>query len=180
MVPLTLIRITYCVCRQAERSIDYAIRMHDGLAQLRSYYKGERKDFLIEVLQSIDCGNCAKTTASSPSFSLFFSLIRICLSPVSTAMGWRCYSHAEIIWLISSLDEFHGLLQANDSRSIDELIRLRMRLYACQRILERGVILKGGLSSLGRRTEYLGQSDYLEFASISILLTRAKGRGLNS
>lgn len=164
------IRLIYCVCRQAERSVDYTLQTDDGLSALRSYYEDTRLNMVERTIESLSLADSIKRKPIIFSF-IANGFIQSILWPFGFFMGWRWFSTEEVIWLNSSLKEFKSMLLAKTPPTIDERIRLRRLLYACQLKLARRSFMGRQLNALGIRTEHLGQNYYRNFESIAELLS---------
>lgn len=161
----------YCICRQGERSIDFALRSDKGLSQLRSYYRGERLQLLNQVLYDIGVSHNAGPIHRAVSMTILEKTTRVLLLPIGLFAGWRWFSKYDLICACSDLTLFRDILQTDCSVTNDELVRLRMCLYSCQLNLKSMTLMGRQLETLGLLTEHFGQSDWSVFKRIDELLT---------
>ncbi|MCK5803823.1 MAG: hypothetical protein KAI66_13365 [Lentisphaeria bacterium] len=170
-IPVQLLKLLYCVCRQAERSIDFAIQSDQGLERLRAYYEGGRLLLLQEAMTAI-AGDAGDSRAESRPTTSLARLFRLVLLPPGLLLGWRWFSRRELHRLLSTLVLFHSVVRDSPPPTRDELIELRMSLHSRQVNLRSATLIANRLEALAQRTEHFGQNDRMEFMPIDHLLMR--------
>jgi hypothetical protein len=130
----------YCWCRQAERSIDFALT--GGSAQwtrFREYYDARKRDGMLSALEELRAFGVhlleppAHDKVAYLSFWSFFPyLFRRMLNPFKTA--WS-FSKDELAFIYAVLDTVLRTLASSARPDQEFLIQLRLRLYDCQWII---------------------------------------------
>jgi hypothetical protein len=155
----------YCFCRQAERSLDFALGSDEQWRRLREYYDPQKREQLSSIFRVLtrlgaDCRNVpARTSVVRVSFlaPFLFLLHRI-------ANVWKSawsFSLAEISFVFASLTKFASLLSVEKPATHNELIELRMDLSTCEWII---ACRTCGLPELRQadHVEHFCQSNYIE------------------
>lgn len=152
------IRLIYCVCRQAERSIDFAIRTDDAVASLQKFYSTDRKRHINSAISEI-----------SDTLLLGGGKISRIHRLLGLWAGWRWVPAGDLKRLRLALTKLLGVIQDGAIGGKPEMINLRMELYEGQRHFERMPFLGKSLKKSGAQTEHFGQNDFQKFQNIEKL-----------
>lgn len=161
------ILLIYCVCRQAERSIDFSLRDRDGLKKLREYFCiNGRNRKVKQAIQIVDIEE------KSPSMQCKMRdyLYRCVLLPIGVRGKWRWISARKIKMVKNSLLLFSEVLDEMNIVNNDQLIKIRTDLYACQVNLRKEIFSGRKLVSIAQSVEHYGQNHKIKFQPIEEIL----------
>jgi hypothetical protein len=159
----------FCYCRQAERSVHHAASCSSQWLNFVAYYDEEKRHAiarLIETLRQAGAAHNPNVDPQSFSQSIFSALICQTLGRVINKIraSWS-FSTMELSFIYSALRQLLNIIEGAKPQAFQELIDLRMDLYACQEILGWKLI---GMSELRKaeKIAHFNQSDYLEHVSL--------------
>jgi hypothetical protein len=134
----------FCLARQAERSIDFAISSERQWDMLRQYYEGERLGRLesaVEVLRAIT----PTVGTAPPRDQAFRGTVRWLLAyPARIVLNrfraaWRC-QETELSFILQTFQNVTDLLKRRKKPEAGTLVQTRMDLHACEVIIERKLV----------------------------------------
>jgi len=158
-----------CVCQQAQRSTDFALRHPDELwQQLQAYYEGERLACLERAVQIL--GDELGSVFPEDTNAFTTRAKRVCLFPAGFLASWRWFSSQELGDILRGLRVFRQCLNS-PADEIDriQLVTLRMFLHQCQYTMQRATVWPR-FGEMITRVEHFYQNEYLEFESINGIL----------
>jgi hypothetical protein len=147
-LPKELVVRTYCCCREAERSLDAALPLWLPWEEFTAYYAGERaaalRTLLVRLGGSLPLGLAAAPSPSweevirylappGPVAELFDELIGKRIRGRQRAFG---FLPQEVQYIIGRLAALADLLVKKERPQQQDLIAMRMDLFACQRLID--------------------------------------------
>jgi hypothetical protein len=155
---------TYAVARQAERSIDFALGSQSQWDSLREYYRDERLGFVRDILCAFRAlkADCPSSMAREPfttidvGWALSFPLRRFVNRFRSS---WRL-TRVETGFICGALTALAEVLTRAHQPDAKHLVKLRMDLSACQRIIHKHLV---GVPELAQAdaVEHFCQADHV-------------------
>jgi hypothetical protein len=134
----------FCLARQAERSIDFALSSERQWDMLRQYYHGERLGMLECAVESLR----GLTPPAAPPISRD-QAFRLRLGWVLTyparrllnrlRASWR-FEEKELQFILQTFRSVIDTLRRSQKPEARTLVQIRMDLYACQVIIERKLV----------------------------------------
>lgn len=142
-LPRRLIVRCYALCREAERSVDRAL-VSASWSDLVAYYH-EKIETIEQTREQLASMMPESATAQAPpdQEEVFrnhrpWALFRAVLGKwVAARSEWWAFPCPEVQFLVSKLHSLTDLLRERDRPAQGALIRLRMDLFDCQRVIDR-------------------------------------------
>jgi hypothetical protein len=163
----------YCLARQAERSIDFALHSQEQWELFRQYYDEARLRRLYDLVRELETStpNGSASISSdqipgiTPSWVLSYPL-RWLVNRIR--ITWM-FSATEIRYISHVLRTFIEVTGSVVRPGLKDLVQLRMDLYVAELVIEKKLT---GLSSLekARDIEHFCQNDYRVYFSLEEVL----------
>jgi len=159
----------YCFCRQAALSVHRVTQNQWG--EFLAFYDAEKKAWLDQLLDiSRIPGATPKQMPSAlsqrdPIMAIAASVIRIVQNQFRRS--WS-FSVVELSYIHCTLTDVHKILQERQPPSLEERIKLRMRLDDCRFIISQKLIGVPELRIIDR-IEHFNQSEYVQHITLKEL-----------
>jgi hypothetical protein len=171
----------FCLARQAERSIDFALSSQRQWDLLRQYYDSARLGILESAVDSLRTllPQAAAPASRDAAYRLrvFWVLtypVRIILNRFRTTWSFR---ETELQFILQTFQAVIDILKRREKPESPRLVQARMDLHACEVIIERKLI---GLPEIrqAERIEHFCQASHIkpfnleEIAGLGKAMTR--------
>jgi hypothetical protein len=131
----------FCLARQAERSIDFALSSERQWDLLRQYYDGGRLGKVESAVESLRALAPAPAASLSREQAFEVSVFRVLTYPVRIILNrfrasWP-FQESELQFILQTLQAVIDLLKRRQKPEARNLVQTRMDLHACEVIIER-------------------------------------------
>ena len=134
----------FCLARQAERSIDFALSSERQWDLLRRYYDSARLGILDAAVESLKRTTAATSVALSRERAFRVSIFWVLAYPIRLILNrWRVswpFQDAELRFLQVTFQTAIDFLNRNRKPETASLVQTRMDLYACEVLLKRKLV----------------------------------------
>src|SRR5262249_22216779 len=155
----------FCLARQAERSIDFALSSERQWDLLRHYYHSERLGMLECAVESLRGLAPAAATPISTDQAFRLRLWWILTYPARKLLNrvrafWR-FKETELKFILQTFQSVIDSLRRRHKPNARTLVQLRMELLTCQLIIERKMV---GLPQIreAERIEHFCQAPHIK------------------
>jgi hypothetical protein len=153
----------YACCRQAERSLDFALGSSQQWQGLLDYYEDKRRRIQCVADELERLGGIPVTAVRRLQVERH-AFLRPLLRPFRRAANsWRSswqFPEEELVFLRGTLEKLLNILKQREPPTSPEVIDLRMDLHACETLIEQRLVGVADLEK-ARRIEHFGQADHL-------------------
>lgn len=154
----------FCIFRQAERSVHYALSCPSQWAQFVAYYETSKQTQISEVIGRLRDAGVREDNAPSRQVLAQDSLLSI----VRCAAGLLCnrlkrswaFTTQEIAFFCATLEHLLKILHNVDLPHKEELVELRLDCFYCHSVIARKLI---GVTEIRKADliEHFNQSEYV-------------------
>jgi hypothetical protein len=129
----------FCYCRQAERSVDFALSSAVQWRRLCDYYDAQKREglaWMLENLRSLnaDCHKAPHRTAFAiPVFAVFIAIWRLLTNPLRS---WWAFPASELGFIYTTLATFADALNYQNPPELSARINLRMDFNLCESFIQ--------------------------------------------
>ncbi len=166
----------YGCCRQAERSVDFALGGAEQWQGLRDYYDEVKRSAVRRVtwdLREKDGASPGRPTRRRLERSVIVPLVLWPFRWIGNRgrRTWR-FSKEQVAFLHGILEQFQEALDQSEPPAAADLIGLRMDLHACATLIERRLVGVAELKT-ARQIEHFCQAPHLRTVSLQDLVGTA-------
>jgi len=171
-----LLLAVYGCCRQAERSVDFALGSAKQWQGLRDYYDEAKRSAVRRVVRDLrekGAPSAAKLTRERLERAEIVSLVPWLVRWLGNRgrTTWR-FSGEQVAFLHGTLERFQETLECGAPPGAAELIELRMDLHACETLIEQRLVGVADLET-ARGIEHFCQAPHLRTVSLQELVRAA-------
>jgi len=155
----------FCLARQAERSIDFALSSERQWDLLRKYYDSARLEMLESAVESLLTVTPAAAAPASRDQAFRVSLYWVLAYPARIILNrfrssWR-FQETDLQFILQTFQSVIDFLRRRQKPEARSLVQTRMDLHACEVIIERKLV---GLPEVrqAQRIEHFCQAPHIK------------------